>query len=148
MDSFHVVAQETSLLETSHFVEELQHSVEEHDGMFPVLVGESEIAYFHDVDGGYSPERNAHVINFIHRVQGPDSPANKTQADSYEAHLADRYFHITADDSFEMGDYPDENFVLSIEASDCMIGPHTFSEALTADVDKREGEYSPNYERQ
>lgn len=148
MDSFHVVAQETSLLESSHFVEELQHSVEEHDAVFPVLVGESEIAYFHDVDGGYSPERGAHIINFIHHVQGLDSPSNKTQADSYEAHLDDRYFHITADNSFEMGDYPDENFVLSIEASECMIGQHTFSEALTADVDKREQQFSPNYERQ
>ena len=146
MDSFHVVAQETSLLETSHFVEELQHSVEEHGGMFPVLVGESEIAYFHDVDGGYSPERNAHIINFIHHVQGPESPSNKTHADSYEAHLADRYFYIEADDVYEMGDYPDENFVLSIQAANCMIGLETFSKALTADVDKRVSEYSPNHE--
>jgi len=147
MDRFAVAANESHVLEDSHLVEELKHSSNQHGDMFPLLVGESEIAYFHDVDGGYSPKQDAHFVNFIHQVQGPDSPSNKLQADSYEAHLSDKFYYLNATSSAILGDYPEENLVLSIEVRDYMIGRHSFSEALTAEIDSREEEWQPNYKK-
>jgi len=119
MDRFAVAANESHVLEDSHLVEELKHS----------------------------SKQDTHFVNFIHQVQGPDSPSNKLQADSYEAHLSDKYYYLNATSSAILGDYPDENLVLSIEVRDYMIGRHSFSEALTAEIDSREQEWQPNYKK-
>lgn len=148
MDSFQVKAKQTGVLETSHLVNELETEAREME-MFPVLIG-TQVGYFHDVDGGYSsaingsPQENYHVVNLIHRVQGPDSPMNKTYADTIEIHMDDQFYNLEVDDVFTYGDYPDEDFVLSLQVTDYMTGPETFSEALTENIDKREQEFSPN----
>jgi hypothetical protein len=151
MDSFQVKAKQTGVLETSHLVNELETEAREME-MFPVLIG-TQVGYFHDVDGGFSSAENGsphdgyHVVNLIHRVQGPDSPPNKTYSDSVEIHMDDWFYNLTVEDVLTYGDYPDEDFVLSLQVTDYMTGPETFSEALTEAIDKREQEFSPNGER-
>jgi hypothetical protein len=45
-----------------------------------------------------------------------------------------------------MGEYPEDDYVLSLKVEDYMMGRQSFSEALAADIDKREQEFGPNYE--
>jgi len=144
MDSFRVKAKDTSVLERSHLISEMRAQASEVD-IFPVLIG-SQIGYFHDVDGGYDKEGEYHVVNLIHEVQGPDSPTNKIYSDTIEVHLDDSFWHLDVADIWQMGEYPDENFVLSLRVTDYMNGPYSFSEAMSADIDKREEEYTPNNE--
>lgn len=144
MDSFRVKAKDTSVLERSHLVTEMAAQASEVD-MFPVLIG-TQIGYFHDVDGGYDKDGGYHVVNLIHEVQGPDSPTNKIYSDTIEVHLDDSFWHLDVADVWQMGDYPDENFVLSLRVTDYMNGPYSFSEAMSADIDKRHEEYTPNNE--
>jgi hypothetical protein len=153
MDSFHVRAEDTSSLSTSHIVQELQQESADMDE-FPALIGSSQIGYFHDIDGGYShgvsgSDSNSgyHVVNLIHRVQGHGSPPNKTYAKSVELHLDDWYYNLTVVDAHTMSEYPDDDFVLSLKVTDYMMGRQSFSEALSADIDRREQEFSPNGER-
>jgi len=150
MDSFQVSAQDTTVLASSHLVEELQQELEDVDEMFPVLIG-GQIGYFHDVDGGYkrgqagsASENGYHVVNLIHRVQGPDSPPNKIYSDTIEIHLDDWFYNLSVADVWQMGEYPDEDFVLSLKVTDYQMGQYSFSEALSADIDKREQEFSHN----
>lgn len=144
MDRFQVKAEDTHLLEQSHLVEELRTQAASVE-LFPVLIG-SQIGYFHEVDGGYSRESGYHVVNLIHRVQGPDSPTNKIYADRIEIHLDDRYYNLSVADVWQMGDYPDDNFVLSLKVTDYMVGPYSFSEAMSAEIDEREQEFGYNNE--
>lgn len=141
MDSFQVVAKDTTVLESSHLVQELQQ--EEMGEMFPVLIGD-QIGYFHDVEGGYNRESGYHVINLIHRVQGTDSPPNKIYSDTIEIHLDESFYNLDVADIWQMGEYPDEDFVLSLKVTDYKIGPYSFSEAMSKDIDKREQEFSHN----
>lgn len=153
MDSFQVSAQDTSVLATSHLVEEVQQELVDTGEMFPVLIG-GQIGYFHDIDGGYHRGEGCHVVNLIHRVQGPDSPPNKIYSDSIELHLNEWYYNLSVADVWQMtqtpsglqdGDsYPDGDFVLSLKVTDYQMGPYSFSEALSADIDKREQEFSHN----
>jgi len=151
MDSFQVKAKETQSLDRSHLCEEMQAEIEQSGEMFPVLIGE-QIGYFHDVDGGYvrsvsdSRQDGYHIVNLIHEVQGPDSPPNKLYSDQMEAHLDTNYYQMDVADIWQMGSYPEENFVLSLKVSDYRIGPYSFSEALSANIDKREQEFSHNNE--
>lgn len=158
MDSFQVKAKDTSVLDQSHLVEEMRAEASNED-MFPVLI-DGQIGYFHRIDGGYSravdgsggnsgqprsaSENGYHVVNLIHRVQGPDSPPNKIYSDTIEVHLGENYYHLEVADIWQMGEYPDENFVLSLKVTGYMNGPYSFSEAMGTDIDKREEEYSAN----
>jgi hypothetical protein len=157
MDSFRVRAKDTSVLKRSHLVEELQSGADEME-MFPVLIG-GQIGYFHDVDGGFSQssntaENNYHIVNLIHRVQGPDSPPNKIYSDTMEAHLADGFYQLDVADVTKLTqvasglseeqEYPDGDFVLSLKVTDYQMGPYSFSEAMSADIDKREQEFPHN----
>ena len=142
MDSFQVSAKDTTLLERSHIVEELQHEAEDME-MFPVLIG-GQIGYFHDIDGGFHRDEGYHVVNLIHRVQGPDSPPNKIYSDTIELHLDDWFYNLSVADVWQMGEYPDDDFVLSLKVTDYQMGQYSFSEALSADIDKREQEFSHN----
>jgi hypothetical protein len=145
MDSFQVRAKETSTLSDSHIVEELRAGAREME-MFPVLIG-TQVGYFHDVDGGFHKSGGYDIVNLIHRVQGPDSPPNKTFSDTVEVHLDDWFYNLTVADATVMDEYPDNDFVLSLKVTDYMMGQETFSEALTAEIDKREQEFSPNGEQ-
>lgn len=144
MDSFRVKAKDTTVLDRSHLVSEMQAEARDVD-MFPVLIG-TQIGYFHDVDGGYDREAGYHVVNLIHEVQGPDSPTNKIYSDTIEVHLGDDFYHLEVADVWQMGEYPDENFVLSLKVTNYMQGPYSFSDAMSADIDKRHEEYAPNGE--
>jgi hypothetical protein len=143
MDSFQVAADDTTVLQTSHIVEELQASAQDVE-MFPVLI-DGQIEYFHDIDGGYS-ENGYHVVNLIHRVQGHETPPSKTHDYRIELHLDDFFYTLDVADTCEMGEYPDEDFVLSLQVTDYKMGPYSFSDALSADIDKREQEFSHNNE--
>lgn len=144
MDSFQVSAQDTTVLARSNLVEELQQELSDHQNeMFPVLIG-GQIGYFHDIDGGFHREEGYHVVNLIHRVQGPDSPPNKIYSDTIELHLDDWFYNLDVADVWQMGEYPDEDFVLSLKVTDYQMGQYSFSEALSADIDKREQEFSHN----
>lgn len=138
-DSFQVAAESNEILAASHLVEEMKHFSEEMD-MFPVLIGEF-VGYFHDVQGGYHRSEGYHVVNLIHEVQGPDSPPNKTYAEQVEIHLDDQYFFFEVEDVWEFGDYPDEDYTLSLKVTGYRQGPYAFSEQLQTDVDKRETEF-------
>lgn len=155
-DSFQVAAESNEILAASHLVEEMKHFSEEME-MFPVLIGEF-VGYFHSVQGGYSRAVSGsdtdsghpgpafegegyHVVNLIHEVHGPDSPPNKTYAEQVEVHLDDQYFFFEVEDVWEFGDYPDEDYVLSLKVTGYRQGPFAFSEQLQTEVDKRETEY-------
>lgn len=139
-DSFQVAASETEVLGPSHLVSEMKHLSDDME-MFPVLIGDF-VAYFHTVDGGYHRSEGYHVVNLIHEVQGPDSPPNKTDSKAIEAHLDDLYISFEVDATWEFGDYPDEDYVLSLQVTGYESGPYSFSEQLTQEVDKRETEHS------
>lgn len=143
MDSFQVSAQDTSVLASSHLVEELQQELTDTGEIFPVLIG-TQIGYFHDIDGGFNRDEGWHVVNLIHRVQGPESPPNKIYSDTIELHLNEWFYNLSVADVWQMGEYPDEDFVLSLKVTDYQMGPYSFSEAMSADIDKREQEYSHN----
>jgi len=143
MDSFQVSAQDTTILAASHLVEELQQELVDTGDMFPVLIG-GQIGYFHDIDGGFHRDEGYHVVNLIHRVQGPNSPPNKIYSDTIELHLNEWYYNLDVADVWQMGEYPDEDFVLSLKVTDYKMGQYSFSEALSADIDKREQEFSHN----
>jgi hypothetical protein len=145
MDSFQVRAKETSTLADSHIVEELRAGAREME-MFPVLIG-TQVGYFHDVDGGFHKNGGYDIVNLIHRVQGPDSPPNKTFSDTIEVHLDDWFYNLEVADATVMDEYPDNDFVLSLKVTNYMMGQETFSEALTAEIDKRGQEFSPNGEQ-
>ncbi len=143
MDSFQVSAKDTTILDRSHIVEELQQELVNSGEMFPVLIG-GQIGYFHDIDGGFHKDEGYHVVNLIHEVQGPDSPPNKIYSDTIEIHLNEWFYNLSVADIWQMGDYPDEDFVLSLKVTDYQMGPYSFSEAMSADIDKREEEYTHN----
>lgn len=145
MDSFQVKAKDTTVLDRSHLVSEMNRDAASVD-MFPVLIG-GQIGYFHKVDGGYEKDSGYHVVNLIHRVQGADSPPNKIYSDTIEAHLDNNYYNLDVADVWKMGDYPEENFVLSLKVTNYMKGPYSFSEAMSANIDKREEQYQSNGER-
>jgi len=113
---------------------------------FPVLIGD-EIAHFHDVAGGYNRGQLFDVVNFIHRVQGPGSPyqVNTDElAHRFEAHLEDNYYHLSVDGIRQVGDYPDEDYVLSLKVVSEMHGEYSFSKPLSADADSRETQHDSN----
>lgn len=153
MDSFEVSAKDTSVLEPSHLAEELKQELSESGEMFPVLIG-GQVGYFHDIDGGYHKQGGYDVINLIHRVQGPDSPPNKIYSDTIEIHLNKTYYNMSVADVWQMTvsrsgqeidkEYPEGDFVLSLKVTDYQMGPYSFSEAFSANIDKREQEFGPN----
>lgn len=144
MDPFEVKADNTSLLESSHIVSELQQGCSEME-MFPVLIDE-QVAYFHDVDGGFNKSGEYHIVNLIHRVQGHDSPPNMLYDSTVEAHLEENFYQMDVTDIIQLGSYPDDDYILSLKVTDYRMGPYSFSEALSADIDKREQEFSHNNE--
>lgn len=139
MDNFEVRAKDTSLLESSHIVKELQSDSADMD-TFPVLI-DGQIGYFHDIDGGFN---EYHVVNLIHRVQGVGSPPTMGNDSTVEIHLDDAFYNLDVIAMYEMGEYPDDDYVLSLKVTDYKIGPYSFSEAMSADIDKRHEEFSHN----
>ena len=136
MDSFRVAANDTTLLETSHLVEEMRFQAAQTPAFHTLLDGS--LAAFHDVDGGYHAEEDAHIVNLIHEVQMPSSPTTHIHPRSVEAHMKSYGFHMDVEDSTMMGSYPDENFVLSLKVSSYMKHSHTFCGPFGERVDRRE----------
>lgn len=142
MDSFEVSAKDTEVLDASHIVQELQGDSEDMD-LFPALI-DGQIGYFHEIDGGFDRSEGHHIVNLIHKVQGIDSPPNKTDAPTVELHLDTWFYNLHVEDSLVMGDYPDEDFVLSLVVTDYQMGKYSFSDAMRTDIDKRHQEFGPN----
>lgn len=138
-DSFQVAAQSGEVLAQSHLAEEMRHHANGEE-LFPVLLGE-QVEYFHDVGGGYHRSEGYHVINLIHRIQGPESPPSNPSTDSIEAHIGDSYFYLESEDEWSFGDYPDEDYTLSLKVTGYQEGPYAFTEELQTEVDKRETDY-------
>lgn len=110
---------------------------------FPVLFGD-EVAHFHEIHGGHNRERGISVVNFIHRVQGVGSPYQVNTDElphTIEAHLDDNFYYLSANGILQVGDYPDENHVISVTVESHMKGEYSFSEPMTEDIDKRETRY-------
>lgn len=107
---------------------------------FPVLIGD-EVAYFHEVDGGYSERLSADVVTLIHRVQGHGSPQRASHADTIEIHLDD-YYQLSVNERRTVDEYPDRDYQVSLIVDSYMRGPYSFSEAMSADIDRRHGRYS------
>ena len=139
-DRFEVAAKDTDILKRSLLVEEMAAEAEEVD-VFPVLIG-SHVVDFHDVDGGYLEEESCNIVNLIHSVQGVGSPPQNKYAGTIEAHINETYFYMDVLDIREYGEYPDEDYVLSLKVSRHRQGEYAFSQELREDIDKREQEYS------
>lgn len=110
---------------------------------FPVLIGD-EVAYFHSVNGHYDSTHKRDVVELIHRVQGHGSP-NRINTDelshNVEVHLANDFYNLDVS-SFDLTDeYPDKDYCLELRVESHERGPYSFSEALSANVDKRETRY-------
>jgi len=107
---------------------------------FPVLLGD-EVAHFHEIRGGYNRERLFDVVNLVHCVQGPGSPYRVNTDElphTIEAHLEDNFYYLSADGIRQVGDYPDEDYVLSLKVGSQMTGEYSFSKPMTKNIDKRE----------
>lgn len=142
MDRFSVSVSESEVLRQSHLVSELQAGAEEMVS-FPALVGEH-VAMFHDVDGGYHESDDYHLVNLIHKPQGLGSPRVEFHGkrSSVELHLDDKFWQlgVSGFKTYDEG-YPDEDFVLSLEVDNYRSGPHSFSDELKTDIDKRETQF-------
>jgi hypothetical protein len=106
---------------------------------FPVLIGD-EVTYFHDVAGGYDRMADHHAVELIHRVQkvGRPNHIDPDQAShNFEAHL-DNYYNMDVESVSINSDYPDNDYIMTVTVENYRSGPYSFSEALTADVDRRE----------
>lgn len=106
---------------------------------FPVLIG-NEVAHFHDISGGYNRKHGFPVVNLIHKVQGPGSPYRVNTDElshSIEAHLSDNYYNLDVSGLRAVGEYPDENYILSMKVDSEMHGEHSFSDELTKEIDRR-----------
>lgn len=142
MDTFFVEGKKSEVLKTSHLVGEMSGQAEDFEA-FPVLLG-THIGDFHSVDGGYHRSEGYHVVNLVHEVQKAGSPfKGDVYQPSVEAHLDD-YFYLEVEDVVEYDEYPDEDYVLSLQVTGYQQGPYSFSEEMSAEIDGREEEY--NYE--
>lgn len=113
---------------------------------FPVLIGD-EVAHFHDIAGGYNRQQLFDVVNLIHRVQGVGSPYRVNTDElphQFEAHLEDNFYYLSVDGIRQVGDYPDEDYVLSLKVGSEMHGEYSFSKPLSADADSRETQHDSN----
>jgi hypothetical protein len=128
--------------ETSHLVSNMRYEVNRM-GQYPVLIGD-EIAYFHDIDGGYDSQTGEDVVHFIHEVQSEGSPNHldpEQAAHEMEAHLDENYYNLDVTSVRTENEYPDRDYVLSVRVQDYRFGPQSFSDALSVDIDKRETRY-------
>jgi hypothetical protein len=141
MDSFEVVAADVELLDSSHLVEEMGAATSSVD-VFTVLLGNS-VARFHDVDGGYHRSGGYHVVNLIHRVQGRGSPppSHEPVGAHAEAHIGDTYFYLEVGGEYNLGAYPDDDYVCSLQVTGYEQGPYSFADELMQNIDKRHQEY-------
>lgn len=128
---------------TSALVSNMRVEAREMD-TFPVLLGD-EVAHFHRVTGGYNSLGRFDVVNLVHEVQGPGSPYRVNTDElphQVEAHLSENYYNLSVDAIRAVGDYPDEDYILSMKVNDEMFGPYSFSKPLTDDdIDKRNTRY-------
>jgi len=107
---------------------------------FPVLIGD-EIAHFHNVTGGYNRKEMYDVVNLVHEVQGYGSPYRVNtdeMAREFELHLSPNYYYLSVSGIRQVGDYPDEDYVLSLRVESEMHGEYSFSEVMSKDIDRRE----------
>jgi hypothetical protein len=107
---------------------------------FPVLLG-TEVAHFHRVEGGYNRDKLCKVVNLVHEVQGPGSPYRVNTDElphTVEAHLSENFYYLLVDGIRAVGDYPEEDYVLSLKVDRDKTGQYSFSEPLSESTDRRE----------
>lgn len=107
---------------------------------FPVIIGDV-ITYFHDVSGGSNRDELFDVVNLIHRVQGPRSPYQVDPdqlSHDIEAHMDSNFYYLNVDAIRAIGNYPDEDYTLSLKVDSTMDGEYSFSKPLRMDADTRE----------
>jgi hypothetical protein len=108
---------------------------------FPVLIG-TNVETFHDIDGGYHRSGGYHIVNLIHFVNNVSSPPSHINAKNIELHLDQLCLTLATDSRVELGDYPDEDYVLSLQVTDYQSSKYTFADELQQNIDKRETEFS------
>jgi len=107
---------------------------------FPVIIGDT-VTYFHDVSGGSNRDELFNVVNLIHRVQGPRSPYQVDPdqlSHDIEAHMDDNFYYLDVDAIRAVGDYPDEDYMLSLKVGSTINGEYSFSKPLRMQADTRE----------
>lgn len=140
MEEFQVAAAQTDVLSASHLVEEMIEDAQNLD-IFPVLIGQN-VAYFHDIEGGYNRDGGYHVLSLVHEVQGERSPSSHDYAKAVEVHLDDSAYYLEIDGVYSFGEYPDEDYTLCLKVTGYNQLPYTFSDQLQRNIDKREEEIS------
>lgn len=140
---FEVRVQSASPLTPTALSANLSVECEEID-IIPVLFGD-EVYRFHDIEGGYDKESDEHVITLIHRVQGDGSPPDDPIAKSVEVHTGESFYNFSLNDITHWNQgYPDDDYALTLFVDKYQQGEYTFRDALLADIDGREQEFSYN----
>lgn len=144
-DEFEVPIKSVSQLSPSVLVENMSDEMSE-TSKTPVLFGNS-VRHVHDVEGGYDHDSGQQVVTLFHRVQGegtrPDSPTSP----SVEVHTSESFYTLSVEDRDEWRpDYPQEDYALTLYVSGYQRGPYTFRDELLASIDKRETEFSYEFE--
>lgn len=139
MDEFQVAAKDTTVLSTSHLVEEMQAESGDMDD-FPVLIGKN-VERFHEVSGGYHRDEGYHIVRLEHLVQGDGSPPSEDFAKSVEVHLDESSYYLEVEGGFSYGDYPNEDYVLCLKVTGYVKEPYSFADEMDVAVDKRETRY-------
>lgn len=124
-------------LQESHLVQELQQRSEDLEKI-PVLIG-NEVWKVYEVDGGYSPDSDMHIVELIVPLQKPGGPPPSTQSGKHEIHVEGAAFWMDVVEAVEV-DGDDDSLRLAVETY--TQEPFSFADELNTDVDKRETEFS------
>jgi|APHM01.1.fsa_nt_gi hypothetical protein len=109
------------------------------------VIFDDDVYHFHDVEGGYDVDGEAHVVTLIHRVQGDGSPPNDPVAKTVEIHAPEMFYTLSIRDITHWdNDYPNDDYALTLFVESYQSGPYTFHEELLLDIDKREQEFHYN----
>lgn len=110
----------------------------------PVLLGTT-VATFHDITAGYNHKQyDSHVINSIHRTQEDGSPymVDPSQlSQDIEIH-ADNCYSLSVSAITAHGEYPDDDYILSMLVDDIYRTRYSFAEELQEPIDRRHEEFS------
>jgi len=139
-DQFEVPVESADVLSPDALTSNISTEAQEMDRV-PVLF-DTDVHYFHDVEGGYSRESGHHFVTLIHRVQGVGSPPDNPSARSVEVHTSESYYRLSVQDAtYWDDDYPEEDYAVTLEASSYQTGPYSFAESLNDEtIDGREEE--------
>jgi hypothetical protein len=110
MDEFEVLAADTAVLDSSPLVNEMQDDLPEAEFMVYI---EGEQYPFHDIDGGLH-DNDYHIVNLIHRPEGYGEPPNRVDCSEIDVATHRKMFHLHSKKLWQFGDYPDEDFILSL----------------------------------